>query len=174
MTESGLDDKAKGAEAETPRRGRGCALGGGGLVLWGRGCALLTVFLDPGDAKLGPSSAQGPPRRRYLKGERVCFLSLKAKGSCRLAGQPVVKGTCEKKRSVENGAWLRTGNGGGRGRGSPSSPASASASRARGGLYAPGSPEAPLAPPLWDLSNWLWRRVAEEQSSGAPQAQPRG
>lgn len=108
MTESGLDHKAKGAEAETPRRGRGCALGGGGLVLWGRGCALLTVFLDPGDAKLGPSSAQGPPRRRYLKGERVCFLSLKAKGSCRLAGQPVVKGTCEKKRSVENGAWLRT------------------------------------------------------------------
>lgn len=109
MTESGLDHKAKGAEAETPRRGRVCALGGGGLVLWGRGCALLTVFLDPGDAKLGPSSAQGPPRRRYLKGERVCFLSLKAKGSCRLAGQPVVKGTCEKKRSVENGAWLRTG-----------------------------------------------------------------
>lgn len=70
MTESGLDHKAKGAEAETPRRGRGCALGGGGLVLWGRGCALLTVFLDPGDAKLGPSSAQGPPRHRYLKGER--------------------------------------------------------------------------------------------------------
>lgn len=175
MTESGLDHKAKGAEAETPRRGRGCALGGGGLVLWGRGCALLTVFLGPGDAKLGPSSAQGPPWRRYLKGERVCFLSLKAKGSCRLAGQPVVKGTCEKKRSVENGAWLRTGNGGGRGRGSPSSPASASASRARGGLlHAPGSPEAPLAPPLWDLSNWPWRRVAEEQSSGAPQAQPRG
>lgn len=109
MTESGLDHKAKGAEAETPRRGRGCVLGGGGLVLCGRGCALLTVFLDPGDAKLGPSSAQVPPRRRYLKGERVCFLSLKAKGSCRLAGQPVVKGTCEKKRSVENGAWLRTG-----------------------------------------------------------------
>lgn len=109
MTENGLDHKAKGAEAETPRRGRGCALGGGGLVLCGCGCALLTVFLGPGDAKLGPSSAQVPPRRRYLKGEQVCFLSLKAKGSCRLAWQPVVKGTCEKKRSVENGAWLRTG-----------------------------------------------------------------
>lgn len=138
---------------------------------WGRGCALLTMLLDPGDVTLRHASAQVPERCRYLKVSRVCFLSLKAKGSCCLVLQPVVKGTFEKKHSVENGAWLRTGNCGGGGMARPSFQR-VSESRASGGLLpAPGAHEVPLASLLWDLSNWPWRRITKEQSSEVPRKQ---
>lgn len=59
MTESGLDDKAKGAEAETPRRGRGCALGGGGLVLWGRAAPSSQRFWILETRSSGPAQLRG-------------------------------------------------------------------------------------------------------------------
>lgn len=59
MTESGLDHKAKGAEAETPRRGRGCALAGAGSSCAAAAAPSSQCFWTLETRSSGPAQLRG-------------------------------------------------------------------------------------------------------------------